>query len=241
MNRTQRMQPVSLSSSDRQEADLFAKGTHQPSTWELWEMQIRVQELETEILRCRKENQHLALQLRESETTQAALREQSIRDSLTGLYNLRYLQETLDRELAKAVRSYAPLSLVLIDIDHFKCINDSYGHQTGNQVLQTLAKILTYQVRTGDIACRYGGEEFVVIMSETPSDIALLRAEQWQASLVTQPIAGIDKIHPITFSGGIATFPYHGSTPDELIHAADWTLYNAKAAGRNKITVSNLR
>jgi diguanylate cyclase (GGDEF)-like protein len=241
MNRTQRTQSVSLSSSNRREDDLFSRETHQPSIWGLWALQLRVQELETEVLRYKQENQRLALQLRESETTQTALREQSIRDPLTGLYNLRYLQETLDRELAKAARGYAPVSLVMIDIDHFKGFNDIYGHQAGNAVLQTLARILVYQVRTGDIACRYGGEEFVVIMSDTPSDIALLRAEQWQAYLEAQPVEGIDKIHPITFSGGIATFPYHGSTSDELIQAADWTLYTAKAAGRNKIMVSNLR
>jgi diguanylate cyclase (GGDEF)-like protein/PAS domain S-box-containing protein len=181
-------------------------------------------------------NERLRAQLAEIEILQANLRDQAIRDSLTGLFNRRYLDETLERELARAAREQVPVSAVMMDIDHFKAFNDMYGHEAGDDVLQALGQLLRAQTRTGDIACRYGGEEFVIIMPGTSCAVAIRRAEQWRVAFESISIAHQGQLLHTTFSGGVATFPDHGATADEVMRAADLALYASKASGRNCIS-----
>jgi diguanylate cyclase (GGDEF)-like protein len=182
-------------------------------------------------------NDRLRAQLAEIETLQATLREEAIRDSLTGLFNRRYLDETLKRELARAAREQIPLSAVMMDIDGFKDFNDAYGHKVGDELLKALGQLLRSQTRAGDIACRYGGEEFLAIMPGATSAVALLRAEQWRAAFQGVGIAHEGMMLHATLSGGVAVFPDHGTTADEVLRAADLALYAAKAAGRNCVSL----
>jgi diguanylate cyclase (GGDEF)-like protein len=185
----------------------------------------------------RQANEQLIAQLAEIETLHETLREQAIRDPLTGLYNLRFLTESLKREIAQAARDKTPLSVVLLDIDHFKAFNDTYGHKAGDEVLQALGNLLNTQTRLGDIACRYGGEEFVVIMPSAQPSEALKRAEQWRKIFEATQITSKGDTLSATLSAGVATFPEHGSTDDDIWRAADNALYAAKSAGRNCVMI----
>lgn len=182
-------------------------------------------------------NEQLSLQLAEIETLHETLREQAIRDPLTGLYNLRFLTESLKREIAQATRDKTSVSVVLLDIDHFKAFNDTYGHKAGDEVLQALGNLLSTQTRLGDIACRYGGDEFVIIMPSAHPKEALRRAEQWRRLFETTEIVSKEDTIAATISVGVATFPDHGMTDDEIWRAADNALYAAKSAGRNCVMV----
>ncbi len=184
-------------------------------------------------------NERLRAQLAEIETLQANLRDQAIRDALTDLFNRRYLDETLERELARAARDQVPVSAVMLDIDHFKTFNDMYGHKAGDDVLQALGRLLRAQTRTADIACRYGGEEFVIIMPGSSSAAALRRAEQWRVAFESLKIPYQDQLLHTTLSGGVATFPDHGATADEVLQAADLALYASKTGGRNCVSVAS--
>jgi diguanylate cyclase (GGDEF)-like protein/PAS domain S-box-containing protein len=181
----------------------------------------------------RHANEQLAAHLAEIESLHETLREQAIRDPLTGLYNLRFLAESMKREIAQALRDDVPLSVVLMDIDHFKKFNDTYGHKTGDEVLQALGKILSSHTRAGDIACRYGGEEFMIIMPSAHAAEAYKRAEQWREEFMSAQIIHKGQALSATLSAGVATFPDHGATDDEIWRAADNALYKAKSAGRN--------
>jgi diguanylate cyclase (GGDEF)-like protein len=183
----------------------------------------------------RKANEQLSRQLAEIESLHETLKEQAIRDPLTGLYNLRFLTESMKREIAQAIRANTSLSVVLIDIDHFKDFNDTYGHKAGDEVLQALGKMLRTQTRAGDIACRYGGEEFMVIMPSASPEEALKRADEWRKTFESTQINNKGMLLSATFSAGVATFPVHGSTDDEIWRAADNALYSAKSAGRNRV------
>lgn len=185
----------------------------------------------------RRANEQLSAQLAEIESLHETLREQAIRDALTGLYNLRFLTESMKREIAQATRDRVPLSVVLMDIDHFKEFNDTYGHKAGDEVLQALGKILSSKTRAGDIACRYGGEEFMVIMPSAHPQEAFRRAEQWRKIFASTHIINKGQILSATLSAGVATFPDHGTTDDDIWRAADNALYKAKAAGRNCVAV----
>lgn len=185
----------------------------------------------------RQANEQLSAHLAEIESLQETLREQAIRDPLTGLYNLRFLTESMKREIAQATRDRVPLSVVLMDIDNFKIFNDTYGHKAGDEVLQALGKILSSKTRAGDIACRYGGEEFMVIMPSAHPQEAFRRAEQWRKIFASTPIINKGQALSATLSAGVAAFPDHGSTGDEIWHAADSALYQAKSAGRNCVVV----
>jgi diguanylate cyclase (GGDEF)-like protein/PAS domain S-box-containing protein len=182
-------------------------------------------------------NQQLHLQLGQIQSLQTELREQAIRDPLTGLYNRRYLNETLARELARAVRENHPISFVMIDIDHFKKINDAFGHDAGDVVLRKLAAQLLSQTRVVDIACRYGGEEFLIILPNVTVAKALEIAERWRKSFMgfTMPL-GHSSIQT-TISCGVSVFPLNGNTVEELISNADKAMYQAKATGRNRVVV----
>jgi diguanylate cyclase (GGDEF)-like protein len=168
---------------------------------------------------------------------QDELQEQAIRDPLTGLYNRRYLNETLEHELVRARRENHPIGFVMIDIDHFKNINDAFGHHAGDAILQKLATQLLSQTRIGDIVCRYGGEEFLVVLPNVTAEIAFQIAERWRRIFLgtTMPFEYIDA--KATISCGISEFPIDGNTRQELISTADKALYYAKQTGRNQVII----
>lgn len=183
-------------------------------------------------------NDALQTKLDEIRSLQNQLSEQANRDPLTGLYNRRYLDATMDRELARCRREGQPLSVMLIDIDHFKRVNDTWGHQAGDEVLRHLADMLN--VRSSDIASRYGGEEFLVLLPGMPQSVAIERAEQYRKSFEAGVVRfGEFRIHA-TLSIGIACYPEHARTAEELVRNADQALYRAKAGGRNRVNVSEL-
>lgn len=177
--------------------------------------------------RCRVEREVLALHER--------LREQSLRDPLTGLHNRRFLEENLPRELARAMRQCAPVAVVLGDIDHFKAINDRYGHPAGDQVLREFATLLGHAARESDLCCRLGGEEFLLILPGLDQAGATARAEQLRLAVETAQISWQGAPIPITASFGIAIYPEHGQLSEPLIAAADAALYMAKGCGRNRV------
>lgn len=165
----------------------------------------------------------------------AGLREEALTDPLTGLYNRRYLWEFLRREWARARRRGQPLSVIMLDLDHFKRINDSFGHQAGDYVLVAVAGLLRNQIRSSDIVCRYGGEEFALVLPEASYERVRQRAEEIrsaikQLELTHQGVA----LGSLTASLGIAQFPSHADGPDALVTAADAALYQAKSAGRDR-------
>ena len=162
------------------------------------------------------------------------LKNQSIRDPQTGLFNRRYMEDSLDRELSRAERSGKPLVVAMLDLDHFKNLNDRFGHSAGDAVLREWSNLLKSKFRGSDIVCRYGGEEFVIILPEITLDSAhqrlnLLR-QDLQRMVVRQDGQTIDGI---TTSIGIAHYPVHGGTNQSLLYAADQALYRAKELGRN--------
>jgi diguanylate cyclase (GGDEF)-like protein len=174
------------------------------------------------------------VQLRET------LQEQSIRDPLTGLFNRRYMEETLQRELRRVTRQLGPLGIIMIDIDHFKQFNDTYGHSAGDRALRRLGHLLQNHVRGEDVACRYGGEEFILIMPNTSADVVVKRAEYLRQAATGLRIAESDATDQhITLSLGIAIYPEHGRTIDAVLGAADTALYHAKKQGRNRVVVAS--
>ena len=176
------------------------------------------------------------LRLRES------LRSQSIRDSLTGLYNRRYLNEALEREIRRAARTRRHLAVLVLDVDNFKGLNDTCGHEAGDTFLRELGAFLQQRVREEDVACRYGGDEFVILLTETSLDTAKKRARQLREGIKTLSVAHRGQfLTPPTVSLGAALYPDHGSSGDELIRAADDALYKAKARGRDCLVVSSER
>ena len=168
-----------------------------------------------------------------------ALRTQSIKDPLTGLYNRRYLEETLEREIRRAVRAKHALGILMFDLDHFKKFNDTYGHDAGDAVLRETAAFIVSSVRTEDITCRFGGEEFVVILPTADLHAAHGRAKQIQSQIrgVSVMHAGIS-LGRITVSVGVAALPMHGTTQKDLLEAADAALYRAKNEGRDRVVVA---
>jgi len=159
---------------------------------------------------------------------------QSIRDPLTGLYNRRYMEESLERELRRADRKQRPLAALMLDLDHFKRYNDTLGHAAGDAMLRAIGNFLQSRMRKDDIVCRYGGEEFTIIMPESSLDIATQRAERLREDLKRLEISLNGQfLGSVTFSVGIACFPEHGTTSEQILHCADLALYRAKAAGRD--------
>lgn len=165
----------------------------------------------------------------------AALHSQSIRDPLTGLYNRRYLEETMQREEMRAKRSGQPLSIVMADIDHFKQYNDTQGHQAGDSLLQAFGEALAQVVRDEDIACRYGGEEFMLILPGASLERAVERAEQARAAIARLRVRQGGRALPdVTASFGVASFPAQGEHWQDVLRQADAALYQAKRDGRNR-------
>ncbi|WDI94979.1 diguanylate cyclase [Xanthomonas campestris] len=170
------------------------------------------------------------LRLRES------LRRQSIRDALTGLYNRRYLEEALSHELARCARRDLPLSVLMLDVDHFKQFNDGQGHAGGDLLLAAVGELLLTRLRAEDVACRYGGEEFTVILPETDGKEAMRVAEQIRGHIAALAVSDGQRALPrVTASIGVASFPADGELGSALIQKADAALYVAKRQGRNRV------
>lgn len=183
-------------------------------------------------------NDHLLSQLGENQRLQRALQEQATRDPLTGLFNRRYLDETLEREIARAIREGYPVTVMMLDIDHFKRINDTYGHLAGDEMLRIAARLLLAHARQEDIVCRFGGEEFAIVLPKMPLETAEQRAELWRHEFEAERVVFGSFVLQATISIGVAAFPGNGRTRDELIDAADHALYEAKSEGRNRIRMA---
>lgn len=168
---------------------------------------------------------------------QEELREQAIRDPLTGLYNRRYLKEFMEHELARATREQYSVCFVMIDIDHFKKINDAFGHDAGDSVLRKLANQLLSQARVVDIICRYGGEEFLVILPNVTAEIAFQITQRWRLFFMGSTLPLEYNKAKATISCGISEYPAHGTVGSELITLADKAMYQAKAKGRNQVVI----
>ncbi|MBE7432708.1 MAG: GGDEF domain-containing protein [Anaerolineales bacterium] len=182
-------------------------------------------------------NQALQTQLEENERLRLRLQEQAIRDPLTGVFNRRYFAEALDNVTARAVRENSPFSIIILDVDHFKRINDSYGHKCGDFVLQALARYLAQNTRRSDIVCRFGGEEFVILMPDASADSAQERAELFRKEFQAMVNLCEGNSIQVTFSVGVASFPVHAGSGESLLGCADQALYRSKAEGRNRVTV----
>ncbi|HET9401457.1 MAG TPA: GGDEF domain-containing protein [Candidatus Acidoferrales bacterium] len=164
------------------------------------------------------------------------LRMQSVRDPLTGLYNRRYMEESLERELRRAGRKKSSLGVMMLDVDHFKRFNDTFGHETGDAVLRILGNLFQSIFRGDDIVCRYGGEEFTIILPDASPESACQRAEQLREA-ARQAVAQIhgQALDRVTLSIGVAAFPEDGSSGEALLRAADSALYRAKQEGRDRV------
>ncbi len=164
---------------------------------------------------------------------------QSMRDPLTNLFNRRHMEEVLDRELRRSSRSKKHLGIILLDIDHFKKFNDSHGHDAGDELLVELAHHIRRCIRDYDIPCRYGGEEFIILLPETTLEATHKRAEQIRKSTKHLQVQHQGKLlEPVTLSIGVAAYPMHGKTLESLFRAADTALYQAKAEGRDKVIIA---
>jgi diguanylate cyclase (GGDEF)-like protein len=182
--------------------------------------------------------QHLAMALANIRLRER-LRDQSLRDPLTRLFNRRYFEEAFLRELKRSERHHTPMSVVMLDIDFFKRINDTYGHDVGDEVLRGLGSMAGLQMRTEDTLCRLGGEEFVALLPATGPDQAVAAAEKLRQAvrqLKFRQLSGLSG--GISCSFGVATYPLHGQSRDALLHAADMALYRAKHSGRDRVELA---
>jgi diguanylate cyclase (GGDEF)-like protein len=178
--------------------------------------------------------------LRTSELHYRRLREQSVRDHLTGLFNWRYMEETLERELLRAARKGLSLGITMLDVDNFKRFNDTWGHAAGDEVLRELGSLLLTEVRGEDIACRYGGDEFIVVLPDASSEVTRERANRLCEHTRHHKIHFKGQtFEMITFSVGVASFPENGATSAEILKAVDTALYHAKHQGRGRVVVAN--
>jgi diguanylate cyclase (GGDEF)-like protein len=182
-------------------------------------------------------NAILEQRLAEIQILQDRLKEQALRDPMTGLFNRRYLDTIVPHELARCSREKLPLCVMMIDLDHFKTVNDTYGHQGGDEVLKALAELLLASVRASDVACRYGGEEFLLLLPNMSADNAVTRAEHWRAAFAATTVNFGGAAIQATLSIGIALYPEEGGTADELTRCADLALYEAKKRGRNRVVL----
>jgi diguanylate cyclase (GGDEF)-like protein len=160
----------------------------------------------------------------------------STHDPLTELYNRRYMEESLERELLRSQRSGAPVGVIMLDIDHFKAFNDRFGHKAGDGLLRSLGRLLRQSIRASDIACRYGGEEFLVILPDSTAETALQRAERLRSEVRDLNVRhGAEVQEAVTASFGVAVFPQDGPSVEAIIRAADMALYRAKQEGRDRV------
>jgi diguanylate cyclase (GGDEF)-like protein len=216
-------------------ADLAAVALQNARLYEKAQKEIEFRR-KTEV-ELRDANQLLQLQIERVELLQAQLRELAVRDSLTNLFNRRYLQEMLEVEFARSRRSGSTLAILMMDSDQLKEINDKYGHKAGDDFLVHIAEVVQSSIRAGDIACRYGGDEFVVVLGNVTEEIALSRAEKLRKSIAKHSIVYKNKKVSNSVSIGIAMFPGHGSSGEVLLQKADQALYQAKQMGKNCVVV----
>ena len=182
--------------------------------------------------------EHIALALANLRLRES-LRAQAVRDSLTGLYNRRYMEQALEREVLRAARNGRSVGVIMLDLDHLKNFNDSHGHEAGDMLLRLLGDYLVSHVRAEDIACRYGGEEFVVILPEASPAMARSRAEQlWKGVQGLNINFHGEMLRGVSASVGVAAYPLHGKSVAELMRAADTAMYAAKRAGRDRVEVA---
>jgi len=203
------------------------------------ELEKRVDERTRELQEAQQQlqiaNVELQTQLAEITLLEQKVREQAVRDALTGLYNRHYLSDMLTGELMRASRGNYHVAFLLIDLDRFKEINDTFGHMAGDFVLQNIANVISAHTRRSDIACRYGGEEFLLVVPEINPDDALKRAEQLRSDIQSLSIEFDGQRIPITASIGVALYPLHGENSDAVLSAVDEALYKAKERGRNQV------
>ena len=185
----------------------------------------------------KKANQQMEVQLKEIRQLHAALRDQANRDSLTQLYNRRFLADAIEREFHLVQRRSQPLSIILLDIDHFKSVNDSFGHSVGDECLVALARFMQQHFRKSDIICRYGGDEFLIVLPDSSTDLSTQRVEELRRLVADRTIQSGTRSIRFTVSSGIATYPAHGEKSTDIIRKADQALYVSKQAGRNQVTV----
>jgi diguanylate cyclase (GGDEF)-like protein len=167
------------------------------------------------------------------------LQQLSIHDPLTGLYNRRYMEEALELELRRAERKKSTVGVIMLDIDHFKAFNDGFGHAAGDDLLRALGSLVHARLRAGDIACRFGGEEFVLILPEASLEATREKAEELRAHVKAMEVRSLDKrLGPVSISLGIAIVPDHGRVREEVLRVADAALYRAKGEGRDRVVVA---
>ncbi len=192
------------------------------------------------LLRIKELHDQLNIKIKELESAKEQLRQLAITDGLTELFNHRYFKEHLEQELYRANRHRSEVSLIMIDIDHFKKYNDSYGHPAGDVLLRTVGKLLKENIRKIDLAARYGGEEFCLVLADTNKTAASLVAEKMRRLVEGYSLEGSSP-QPnnghITISLGVATFPTDAASSNELVKLADQRLYNAKQLGRNQVVM----
>ena len=168
------------------------------------------------------------------------LRHQSVSDPLTGLYNRRYMQDYLTREIRRASRAARRVGVVVVDVDHFKDVNDRLGHGVGDEVLRAVARTLAANVREQDTVCRIGGDEFVVVLCDSPLAVAEQRAEQLREAVRALDLRLEVGDTVVTLSMGVAVFPDHGMTGEEVVRAADAAMYRAKERGRDAVVAASM-
>jgi diguanylate cyclase (GGDEF)-like protein len=182
--------------------------------------------------------EHIAIALANLKLRET-LKNQSIRDPLTGLFNRRYMEESLEREMRRAERNGQSLGIIMLDVDHFKRFNDTFGHEAGDVVLRELGQLIKSMIRVSDIGCRYGGEEFMILLPEVSLEIAQERAEQLRSGMKRLTIENRRQtLGTVTLSLGVAAFPQHGNAMEAVIRAADAALYQAKHQGRDQVVVA---
>lgn len=179
----------------------------------------------------------LSQQLSDNKLLQAKLQEQASCDPLTGLYNRRYMDAIAGREIARCERDHQHMAVIMVDVDHFKMVNDTHGHPGGDEILKMLSAFFLEKVRVTDVPCRYGGEEFLLLMPGMSAEIALVRANQWRNSIAGRTVLFGGAAIQVTVSIGVAVYPNHGETMEALIRNADLALYCAKQQGRNRVVL----
>ena len=184
-------------------------------------------------------NERLQTQLTEIANLHNQLHEQAIRDPLTGLFNRRYMSNILDRETHRSERHKRPLSILMIEIDDFKKVNDTFGHDAGDVTLKTVAGLIESNTRSDDVPCRFGGDEFVLILSETTLEAACICAERLREATAALQLEHEGRwISGLTLSIGIAMFPQHGTNIISTLRAADIAMYQAKQTGKNRVMIA---
>ncbi len=212
----------------------------QEANEELEKLNLSYEQLVMELKQAKEKAEKLANELMKANKK---LRDMAFKDGLTGLYNHRYFQELMDRELSRAQRYRRPLALIMIDIDHFKKINDTYGHPQGDVVLRSISRVIRESIRESDIAARYGGEEFAIVLPETDLKGAAAAAERIRRKVEAEKIKLNGKEVGVTISLGVAALerPGKGIKKSDIIDLADKALYKSKTSGRNKITVASIK